>query len=254
MIKNWLIILAWMGILSAQSNLEKGFAAYNQRTEGSIEDHAQPGPINKAIKYFLLALGDPESEFEAAVGLLKSYYFKGKHVVRTEDEQKAVFNEAKKLALAYIEKNPDRVEFHYWYLANLGSWAEVYGTLAAAKEGVSDQMKEHANIIIIIDPEYKNGGGYFFLGVTHFKSPYIPFILSWPDKKEAVKWLKKANKTGEATPMQKVYLARALYKEKEKGKAITLMKEVAAMTPSSDDSVIDWGQIKEARTFLKKYQ
>ncbi len=254
MTKYGLIIFALIGVLLAQPNLEKGTAAYNRRAVGSVEDKAQAEAINEALEYFEAAMGDPDSEIAAIVGLLKSYYFKGKFVARTEDHQKKVFDKAKKLARIYIQKYPNRVDLRYWYLTNLGSWAEVYGILAAAREGVADQMKDHALKIIELDPEYEDGGGYLMLGAVHYKSPYIPFILSWPDNEEAVKWLKKANETGEARPVQKVYLAQALYKEKERKKAIALLKEVASMTPSSDHLVDDWEQIKKARALLKEYR
>jgi len=255
MIKNWAIItFTGVGVLFAQTNLDKAITAYERRAEGNIEDRAQPAHINRAIEYYRLALDDPESEFDAAIGLLKSFYFKGKYVVQKKDDRKAIFDEANKIALSYIDKYPNRVELHYWYLTNLGSWAEVYGILAAAREGVADQMKDHANIIIKLDPEYENGGGYFLLGAVHYKSPYIPFLLSWPDNDEAVKWLKKANETGEATLVQKVYLAQAVYKEKQRKNAIALLEEVANMTPSSAALPSEWEQVKKARSLLKEYQ
>lgn len=242
-----------MGILLGQTNLEKGLAAYDRRAEGSKEDRAQPEAINEAIEYYSLALGEPNSEIEATIGLLKSYYFKGKFVARTEDNQKIVFDKAKDLALTTINKYPNRADLRFWYLTNLGSWAEVYGILTAAKEGVADQMKEHALKIIELDPEYEDGGGYLMLGAVHFKSPYIPLFLSWPDNDEAVKWLEKAVSTGEASAVQKVYLAQALYKEKEKNRAMKLLNEVTNMTPGNDYLVEDWEQIKKARALLKDY-
>ena len=54
------------------------------------------------------------------------------------------------------------------------------------------------------------------LGAIHLKSPYIPFILSWPSNKKAIKYLKLALNQGEKTPSQVVYLARALYKDGKK--------------------------------------
>ena len=195
-----------------------------------------------------------ESKVEAVVGLLKSYYFKGKYVAKTEDEQKVIYNNAKELALEYLGKYPKNVELHFWYLSNLGSWAEVYGILTAAKEGVADQMKDHALTIIALNPNYEDGGGYFMLGAVHYKSPYIPFFLSWPDNDEAIKWLKKANETGEAKPVQKVYLAQALFKNKEKSSAISLLEAVTNMTPTKVESLADWEQIKKARILLKEYQ
>ncbi|HIB80194.1 MAG TPA: hypothetical protein EYO54_08285 [Candidatus Marinimicrobia bacterium] len=226
--------------------------AYNRRAEGSIEDQANPKQINDAIEFFQFAMD--ESKVEAVVGLLKSYYFKGKYIAKTENEKKVIYNSAKELALENLDKYPKNIELHYWYLSNLGSWAEVYGILTAAKEGVADQMKDHALTIIELNPNYEDGGGYFMLGAVHYKSPYIPFFLSWPDNDEAIKWLKKANETGEAKPVQKVYLAQALYKNKEKSSAISLLEEVTNMTPKKVESLADWEQIKKARILLKEYR
>jgi tetratricopeptide (TPR) repeat protein len=252
MTKYGLIIFIWVGILFSQSNLEKGMTTYNRRAEGSIEDQANPKQINYAIEFFQFAMD--ESKVEAVVGLLKSYYFKGKYIAKTENEKKVIYNSAKELALENLDKYPKNVELHYWYLSNLGSWAEVYGILTAAKEGVADQMKDHALTIIELNPNYEDGGGYFMLGAVHYKSPYIPFFLSWPDNDEAIKWLKKANETGDAKPVQKVYLAQALYKNKEKSSAISLLEEVTNMTPTKVESLADWEQIKKARILLKEYR
>jgi len=254
MSKRGLVIFIWITILFGQSNLEKGHRVYDRRSEGSHEDVAQPEPINEAIAFYIQAMDDPDAEVEATIALLKSYYFKGKYACKSEDEQKVVFNKAKSLAMAALKKYPHRAEIHYWYTTNLGSWAEIYGIFSAAKEGVADQIKVHAMKVIELDPHYENGGGYFMMGVIHYKSPYIPFLLSWPDNKEAVAFLEKAVGTGEATPVQKVYLAQALYKEKDKQRALAILNEVASMKPYMDELLYDWEQIKKARGLLKDLQ
>ncbi len=254
MAKRGLVICVWIAILFGQSNLEKGHFAYERRAEGSVEDKANPKFLNEAIHYYLLALKESQSEADAAMGLMKSYYYKGKFAVDNEAEQKAVFNEAKQLASIYINRYPDRMDILYWYLTNLGSWAEVYGILAAAREGVADQMKIHALKIIEMDPHYEDGGGYFILGVVHYKSPYIPFFLSWPDNDEAVKWLEKSVNTGKGKPVQVVYLAQALIKDGQKERAIALLNSIAKMTPSKDDPLGDWEQIKKAKALLKEFE
>lgn len=252
--KVWLIQFTCIGFLLGQTNIDKGFAAFKRRADGSRENIAQPEAINEAIKFYNLAIGNPETEIDAVIGLLKSYYFKGKFVSRTKEHKKIVFNKAKNLAVLYIDKYPNRADIRYWYLTNLGSWAEVYGILTAAKEGVADQMKNHALKIIELDPMYENGGGYFMLGAVHYKTPYIPFLLSWPENKEAVVLLEKALNTGEATTVQKVYLSQAIYKEKEKKRALKLLNGVANMTPDTKDPVSDWEQIKKAQSLLKDYK
>ena len=114
-------------------------------------------------------------------------------------------------------------------------------------------MRKHSKKIISLDPEYENGGGYFMLGVVHYKSPYIPFILSWPDNDKAISYLSKSITVGEQIPNQKVYLAQALYKDGRKVEAVKLLKEVANMEPSKDDRVRDWEQIAIAEELLKDF-
>jgi len=135
----------------------------------------------------------------------------------------------------------------------LGSWSEVYGILTAAKEGVADLMRLHSEKIIELDPGYWDGGGYFMLGAVHFKSPYIPFLLSWPSNDEAVEYLTLAYETGSPTPSQIVYLARALHKDGQKDQAIKLLDKLIS-TPLSDDELVeDYEQQDRAKELLSDW-
>ena len=135
----------------------------------------------------------------------------------------------------------------------MGSWAEAYGTLKAAREGVADIMREQSEKIIEIDPNYMNGAGYFMLGAVHLKTPYIPFLLSWPDKNKAVTYLQQAVNTGDAELNQKIYLAKALYKIGEEEKAIEILNEIINSEPSEGDFIEDLNDINEARELLKTF-
>jgi tetratricopeptide (TPR) repeat protein len=240
--------------ICSQNELEKGIASFNQRFEGSIKNSAKPEPITNAINHFLDALKNSATETDAELYLLQSYYFRGKYVHKNKEQQKTDFSKGKNLGEKCIKKYSDSAPFRYWYLVNLGSWSEVYGIITAAREGVADLMKEHSEIIISLDPEYENGGGYFMLGAVHFKSPYIPFFLSWPDNDKAITYLTKALTIGEETPNQKVYLAQALYRDGQKKRAIEILKDVASMTPSTSEIVRDWEQIELAEQLLSEYR
>jgi len=240
--------------ICSQNELEKGITYYNQRLEGSVKSSAKPEPITSAINNFQYALKNAATETDAALYLLKSYYFRGKYVHKDKEKQKFDFSKGKELGEKYIKKYPDSAPFQYWYLVNLGSWSEVYGIITAAREGVADLMKEHSEIIISLDPEYENGGGYFMLGAVHFKSPYIPFLLSWPDNDDAIKYLTKALNIGEATSNQKVYLAQAMYKDGQNNRAIDMLKEVVNMQPSAEGTVKDWEHIELAEQLLSEYR
>ena len=115
-------------------------------------------------------------------------------------------------------------------------------------------MKEHSEKIIELDPEYENGGGYFMLGAVHSKSPYISFILSWPDNDDAIIWLRKAFQTGVAIPVQKTYLAKALYKDKQEDEAIRLVREVISTPPDPDYLVEERFEIEEAKALLEDFE
>ena len=228
-----------MMIASAKAGINEGADFYSKRQDGSKGTLASTENIDKAIKQFSSALLSPESEKDAALYLLKSYYYKAEFAVQDKEEKKKIFNEGKALGEKYIEKYPTSAEFRYWYLVNLGSWAQVYGILTAAREGVSDLMKTHSEKIIELDPEYQNGGGYFMLGAVHFKSPYIPFLLSWPDNDDAIKYLQLSVDTGNAEMNQKNFLAQAL------------LTEVINTEPSTTTLVEDLDDIEEARQLLE---
>ena len=240
--------------ICSQNDLEKGITYYNQRLEGSVKSSAKPEPITSAINNFQYALKNASTETDAALYLLKSYYFRGKYVHKNKEKQKFDFSKGKELGEKYVKNYPDSAPFQFWYLVNLGSWSEVYGIITAAREGVAEIMKEHSEKIISLDPEYENGGGYFMLGAVHFKSPYIPFLLSWPDNDDAIKYLTKAINVGEATPNQKIYLAQAMYKDGQKSYAINMLKEVSNMQPSVEETVRDWEQIELAEQLLSEYR
>ena len=151
--------------LKGQGNLEKGIEYYNNRQDGSIKSTAVTTHINNAINIFKVAINNPSTEAEAALYLMKSYYFRGKYVHKDVDKKKKDFNNGKDLGEKYIDRFPNSAAFRFWYLVNLGSWSEIYGVIAAAREGVADLMREHSKVIISLDPEYEHGAGYFLLGV-----------------------------------------------------------------------------------------
>jgi len=83
--------------ICSQNELEKGIALYNQRLEGSVKSSARPEPITNAISHFQYALKNAATETDAALYLLKSYYFRGKYVHKDKEKQKFDFSKGKEL-------------------------------------------------------------------------------------------------------------------------------------------------------------
>ena len=241
-------------IYSQSSSLEKGILSFNSRADNSVELIADSHSIDEAIFQFNMALEEDSSRLYAGIYLLRCYYFKGKFVAETDAERKEYFNQGKILGEKLIEEYPESAAIHYWYLINLGSWSEIYGIVSAAREGVANIMRNLSEKIISLDHEYSNGGGYFMLGAVHLKSPYIPFILSWPDKKKAYKYLKLAYETGEATPSQTVYLARVLYSNYERDKALSLLKNLLIKEVSKANELEDRDQYIIAKELIDSWK
>ena len=249
-----LLFISISFLFGIEQSFRDGVSAYNSRAENSSGLTAQPDQINKAINVFNEAKKNPNHEIEASIYLLRCYYYKGKFVSQSDDEKKKIFNLGKILGENLITKYPESVAARYWYLVNLGSWSEIYGLFAAAKEGVADLMKEHSEKIIEMDLNYSDGGGYFLLGAVHLKSPYIPFVLSWPSNDKAVENLTDAYETGKSTPAQTVYLARALYKDGQKDRAKKLLSNLITKPLSGDQPVEDYEQQVEAKGFLADWK
>ncbi len=234
-------------------NLNEGKKFYQDRANGSVGLQAKSEPIDSAIREFEKASKLPATALEAGVYLLRSYYYKGEFAALEMEKKKEIFKKGKLIGESLIEKYPKSAPAHYWYLVNLGSWAQVYGTIAAAREGVADLMKKHSEIIIELDEKYMDGGGYFMLGAVHLKSPYIPFILSWPSNKLAVKYLEKALSQGGKTSLQTVYLARALFKEGREKEAKDLLTNLVLKPLSLENKVEDLKNKLEAEDLIAKW-
>ncbi len=249
-----IIYLLFLISFAFSSDLDNGIAIYNARAKGAVGTEAKSQNIDQAIRHFERIMKIDAQEEEAAVYLLKCYYYKGTYVLTDEEDRKAEYNKGKALAEKMVAKYPNSAALRYWYLTCLGKWSEVYGILTAAKEGVADLMKEHSEKIIELDSNYENGGGYFMLGAVHYKSPYIPFILSWPDNDDAVSYLTQAYETGRSTFTQTVYLARALHKDKQKTKAIQILTDLIQMPLSDDEPVEDFEQQSLAKDLLNDWE
>lgn len=236
------------------NSLDTAIVLYGQRAQNSYDLSADPGNIDRAISIFRKHLEYPDNKREAGEFLLRSYYYKGKFCVNDDQERKKIYNEGKTLGEKLIKLYPSSAPIHYWYLVNLGSWAEIYGVLPAAREGVANIMRQYSQKIIDIDPNYNDGGGYFMLGAVHLKAPYIPFVLSWPDNKKALEYLTMAFEIGESTPSQTVYLARAMYKNNKKNKAISLLSSLLKRPISEAYKLEDKDQHAIAKQQLREWK
>ena len=249
------LIFLFSSLANAEmTDFERGLSFYEQRANGAAGLQANRDYIDNAINHFLKVMEVDQNKLDAGIYLLKCYYYKGKFVAHNDEKKKEYFNKGKILGETLIELYPESVGVYYWYLVNLGSWAEIYGILSAAREGVANTMRKYSNMIIKMDSNYSDGGGYFLLGAVHLKSPYIPFVLSWPSHEKALDYLSKAYNMGDSTPSQTVYLARALYKNDQRNKAIKLLTSLLEKEISRKNILEDMDQYKIAQEQLLEWE
>jgi len=249
------LIFLFSSLVNAEiTDFDRGLSFYEQRANGAVGLQANRDYIDNAINHFLKVMEVNQNNLDAGIYLLKCYYYKGKFVAVNDEKKKEYFNKGKILGETLIELYPESVGVYYWYLINLGSWAEIYGILSAAREGVANTMRKYSNKIIEMDSNYNDGGGYFLLGAVHLKSPYIPFVLSWPSHEKALDYLSKAFNVGDSTPSQTVYLARALHKNNQKNKAIKLLTSLLEKEISRKNVLEDLDQYKIAQEQLSEWE
>ncbi|TAL59569.1 MAG: hypothetical protein EPN85_09070 [Bacteroidetes bacterium] len=250
---NILIIAALTAALTQTVNAASfevlGKEWYEKRAEGAEGTSAKPEPINKAIAYYEKAF-EQQASAENAAGLLRCYYFKGSFVSMTADEQKAIFSKGKNFGEAAVKQFPSSAPVKYWLVAHMGKWAKTYGVISAAREGAADKIKKLSEEIIQLDPNYNDAGGYEILGLVHFHSPNIPFILTWPSNKSALENLYKAAQFA-PTIANNLCLAQALAKAGKKDLASALLKKTLTMQPRAEKLVEDRSGLKRVAEVLK---
>ncbi|HIA37800.1 MAG TPA: tetratricopeptide repeat protein [Flavobacteriales bacterium] len=239
---------------SQKEEIFKGIELYNRRAESTKDLIASPETINGAIKHFKNALKSRSTEEEAAVFLMKCYYFKGSFVEIEKNKRLEAYYKSKILGETMILKYPGSAAIYFWHLVNLAKWGETSGIMKSAREGLADKLKSLSEKVIELDPNYRKGGGYGMLGIIHYKTPYIPFILSWPDNDDAIENLEKCLQINSEDLMAGLYYAQVLHDEGEEERAITVLKKIISSTPREDNSLEDSKDIADAKVLLAEYE
>ena len=238
-------------ISDADSLWEKRGESFDQNT--LIADAANIDQAIDIYKKIVDTASGAEKE-EATWKLIRAYYYKGKYTVQDSDTKKKIYDQGKELGEVAIKEFPDSPGINLFLSVVWGVWGEEYGIFAAARKGVAGKMRKLCEKTIELDPEFDQGGGYRIMGRLYFKAPKIPFILGWPSKKKAVKFLEKSLEIAPDDLNTKQFLAEALYSQKQKERAVELMKEILA-TEEVCEGVAEDANIKsEVKAILAKWE
>jgi tetratricopeptide (TPR) repeat protein len=255
LLSGFLLFFFTSSSFAQQSEMDLGTIHYLKRSEGASEELvALPENINKAIAHFSNALTDSSTQASAAHQLLKCYYFKGNCVEIEKENKLLVYNESVKLGEEMTKKYPNSVQIKYWLLVNKAKWGETSGIMKAARAGLADKLKTLSEEVIEMDPNYLDGAAYMMLGIVHYKTPYIPFVLSWPDDDKAIEYLEKAVELQPGHLMSNLYLGQVLYDEGFKDRGIEILEEVSASKPGEEYPLEDEKDIRYSRVMLAKFK
>ncbi|MFQ5353341.1 MAG: tetratricopeptide repeat protein [Thermodesulfobacteriota bacterium] len=203
--------------------IKRGDLFFKVRGANNIKDKAVPGNILNSIDAYMAAYEAGEPSAELIIKIMRSTYFYVTYAEEDRGKQKEAVTKALEIGEAGLELYPESAGINYWMAALWGRWSKAYGKIASAREDVVLKIKAYAERTIELDPAYAEGGGYRTLGRLHYKTPRIPFIISWPRKELALAYLEKALKEGPENLTNHLFYAESLI---ERGRRDEARKEV----------------------------
>ncbi|MFH1351736.1 MAG: hypothetical protein ABII26_12505 [Pseudomonadota bacterium] len=206
--------LLWSSLLSvlvffffsgvkAEDYLSKADALFEQ---GGMEHYRQ------AIEWYIKALESNPADFETNWKCARAYREYGEKAKRQnvegwKDICARYGKEGMKYAQRASEKEPIRVEGHYYYGLNVGIYSDGVSILTALAEGLKDKTKGSLEKAYELDKTFRDGGPILALG--RFWA-----IIPWPfkDKKKALNYYREYQKTKVFVDKDegKIYLADLL--------------------------------------------
>jgi len=255
--------------------------AYQERAAGL--DAGRPGSANieAAIAAYQRAILQSPNELEPRWKLLRALRYKGSYIAKTKEEKRIVFEQAKTIGAQSVTildrmlaakgtgpvgKASDRKvadaarqirgagQLLYWDAVAWGEWAQVYGKLAAVKQGVADRIRRESTIVMLIDPKIEGGGGARVLGRLHSLTPRVPFLTGWASDSEAVRYLSESFAQDPANKITKVFLAEAMVgaDKASRPKAIRILREVIELPDDPAYATEEAGAKQDAKALLAR--
>jgi tetratricopeptide (TPR) repeat protein len=268
--------------LAAQTDpLAAGDAAWARRADGHQGGRALPGPIDEAIASYERAVKEQPERLEGTWKLLRALHFKGDFTTDSTDARQKAFARGKEVAEAGIDRLarraaggrqkldtmsppqaakavagvPEAKPLFLWAAVHWGLWGDVFGRLAAARQGVGDRVKRYSEILIVLDERYEDAAGHRILGRLHTLAPKVPFFTGWVDRDKAVSELRRAVALGPDNLDNYVFLAEALLEHQpDKAKeAREILRRVLARQPVPELVVEQEKSLADARALLAKH-
>jgi tetratricopeptide (TPR) repeat protein len=275
-----ILFLLSPGLLRAQGDpIALGDAAWARRAEGHQGPRAAPGPVNEAVAAYERAVKEQPDRLEGTWKLLRALHYKGEYAVQSDEEKQKVFARGKEVAEAGLDRLARRVggrekldgmtpeqaakalagvpeakPLYLYASVHWGLWGDVFGRLAAARQGVGGRVKRYSETLIALDERYEDAAGHRVLGRLHTLAPKVPFVTGWVDRDKAVSELRRAVALGPDNLDNHLFLAEALleYQPEKAAEAREILRRLLARQPAPERVVEQERTLANARALLAR--
>ncbi|HEY0030717.1 MAG TPA: hypothetical protein VGC65_08160 [Bacteroidia bacterium] len=212
----FLFILFTFSFVAPDEELQTGIDYFNARSENAKGLQANDINVNKAIQVFENQLKHNKNVLIAGGYYMQCLNFKGRFVYTTESERKAVYTKAAGIGTDLVKKYPKDGKIRFELISSIALLAEINGVMKSVESGVMTKLLFHTRMLIETDSMYNDGGGWKTEAALNYKTPYIPMVITWPDKKKAVKIMKNALRHFPTNVGCNFYYAEALQADGQK--------------------------------------
>ncbi len=273
-----LLILAFASDALAETALDRGDAAWARRAERVTETgKLEVEQLQIAIDSYEQALQEDPSNLTIHFKLMDALYYMGFFVSETKTQRRPFSNRAielnqlalqvlvdrvgrKKLEEAQtpeaqaelLKQDPQAAAVHLWCGINWGLFSRAHGNLAAARHNVARKIRDHSEMVILLDDQYWAGGGYRLLGRLHTDAPIVPGFTGWVNPTYGVVLTRKANEVSTKDPRNPFFLAVALLKfqPEHEEEALEILEELSQRQPGGKRPFEDAYYINKAKIKL----
>jgi tetratricopeptide (TPR) repeat protein len=132
-----------------------------------------------------------------------------------------------------IEKEPDRVEGHYYYGSTVGQYGTTIGMLTAVTQGIAGKFEASMTRSIEIDNDYDEGGARIALGRFYY-------VLPWPKKdlERSRRYLEESLRRHPRRLLARLYLADTYYDLGKKTRARRELQQVLRSEVPPEETVM----------------
>lgn len=207
------ILLVSSAVLFANEDLRIADSCYAARAENAVGDKANAKNAKIMKESYRKAMEDSSVLEQATEGLVKSYYFSFRFVAFEKSKRKIHLDSLKTISESAYAQFPKNKEIGHIYASTLSMWGAEKNPLASVKEGVAAKVRDVA----------KAAGDYQILGRAHQLLPYIPIVLSWPNKDSADYYLNLALKENPKDLYNYFFLAELRFDQKRYADALGII-------------------------------